>query len=73
MDDRKKKKPSDYPQFAFRLTTPEQKEELSKLIEEVHERWNRQMNEDDIKYSKSEIIVKALKEGLSLLKKSKPH
>lgn len=64
----KKKNPADYPQMAFRVSD-EDKQKLSELIDEVHNRANRNSAEDEKKIKKNELIVAALFSGLHSLKK----
>ena len=63
-----KKKPSDYPQMAFRVSASD-KERLSQLVSEVHRKVNRGVASDQFKVKKNELIVDALYKGLSALKK----
>jgi hypothetical protein len=60
----KKKKPGDYPQFAFRVSK-EQKAELQNLIQKAQDRLNaRRKSEDDPFVAKNDVIVAALLRGL---------
>lgn len=63
------KRPSDYPQFAFRISE-ELKERLNKLVEEVTELYNKQISEGEYLYRKNDIIAEALEIGLLQMKKS---
>lgn len=63
-----KKKPSDYPQMAFRVSA-EDKVRLETLVSEVHAIANKHVAPDDFKVKKNEIIVDALWKGLLSLKK----
>ena len=64
----KKKKPSEYPLFAFRIDE-DKKEELSSLIEEVRESLNKKVDPEDMLWMKNDVIYEALLLGLSQLKK----
>ena len=64
----KKKIPSDYPQFTFRISQ-EDKERLSKLVEEVKTIVNSRLEEDEVKVKKNELLVEALLLGLKTLQK----
>jgi hypothetical protein len=64
----KKKKPSEYPLFAFRIDE-DKKEELSSLIEEVRESLNKKVDPEDKLWMKNDVIYEALLLGLSQLKK----
>ncbi len=63
------KRPSDYPQFAFRISD-ELKEKLNELVEEVTELYNKQISEGEYLYRKNDIIAEALEIGLMQMKKS---
>lgn len=65
----KKKKPSEYPLFAFRIDE-EKKEELNALLEETREALNRKIGPEDKLWMKNDIIYEALLLGLPLLKKN---
>lgn len=72
MEHQKKKTPADYPQFAFRLSSNDQKERLNKMIEAVQAIYNRGLDkETEKKINKNDIIVEALEIGLSTMKKRK--
>ncbi len=64
----KKKKPSDYPQFAFR-TSKANIERINCLLDEIQERYNRTKSPDDFSWPKGDIIVEALDIGLKAVKK----
>jgi len=64
----KKKKPSDYPQFAFRLNNEDEKRRLAEHLESTVKLLNERAGEDAKPYSKSEVIVKALTIGLTKLR-----
>jgi hypothetical protein len=64
-----RRKPSDYPQFAFR-TTDEFKERINNLVEEVTELYNKQIPEGEYIYRKNDIIAEALEIGLMQMKKN---
>ncbi|OQW54960.1 MAG: hypothetical protein A4S09_17400 [Proteobacteria bacterium SG_bin7] len=63
----KKKVPSDYPQFAFRLNNDSEKSKLIEQINRTVESLNEKIDPDSKPYSKSEVIIKALSIGLSKL------
>lgn len=63
-----KKKPGDYPQMAFRVSA-EDKARLEQLIDEVHKLANGQLESDQFKVKKNELIVDALWNGLLNIKK----
>lgn len=65
--EKKGRRPSDYPQFAFRLSA-EEKEHLSKLIEEVTTLYNKSVGPGEYLYRKNDIIVEALEKGLKAMK-----
>lgn len=67
---RKYKQPSDYPQFAFRLSENDKKE-LIEQIDEVHKVANKDIGADEFKITKNRIILMALQEGLKIVKKTK--
>jgi hypothetical protein len=62
-----KKKPSEYPQLAFRLNK-EDKERLTELIEKVQSSLNNRRHEGAAWVNKNDIIVRALYEGLKRIK-----
>lgn len=66
----KRKKPSDYPQIAFRVSE-EDKEIVSRLVDEAHVLLNKNLDEDSYKIKKNEIVVSALILGLMEIKKKK--
>ncbi len=67
----KRKKPGDYPQFTFRVDA-ETKDKLSKMVEEVTNLFNKNLNTDEYIYRKNDIIIEALLSGLSSMKKKGP-
>lgn len=72
MERKRKKTPGDYPQFAFRLKTKEELEDLNKSIEEVQRLYNKGIDETtERKFNKIDIIREALNLGLSLMKRNK--
>lgn len=64
-----RKKPSDYPQMAFRVSA-EDKAKLEKLINEVHELANGRLKDEHLRFRKNELIVDALWKGLLDIKKN---
>lgn len=62
-----KKLPSDYPQFAFRVSKTD-KERLTELVEQVQDRLNRQRKDGEPWINKNDVIVKAIYEGLKHIK-----
>jgi hypothetical protein len=62
------KKPTDYPQFAFRISQ-EDMDTLRTTIEKIYVAENAKRGPEVKRVSRSQIIVKALKNGLSALKK----
>ncbi len=66
---KKGRRPSDYPQFAFRLTA-EAKENLSAMVDEVTELFNKNVPPGEYLYRKNDIIIQALEIGLKQLKKN---
>lgn len=68
MKHQKKKRPSDYPQLAFRVSE-EDKKSLTKLINDVYRLANQGLMSDEKPIKKNELIVTALTSGLSKLKK----
>lgn len=65
--EKKGRRPSDYPQFAFRLSA-EEKERLSKMIDEVTDLYNKQVSAGEYLYRKNDIIIEALEKGLKAMK-----
>ena len=65
---KKGKKPSDYPQFAFRISE-ELKKKLNLLVEEVTDLYNKQLEDGEYLYRKNDIIAEALEIGLMQMKK----
>ncbi len=66
---KKGRRPSDYPQFAFRLTA-ETKERLSALVDEVTDIYNKSVSAGEYLYRKNDIIIEALEMGLKQMKKN---
>ncbi len=66
---KKGRRPSDYPQFAFRLTA-ETKENLSAAIDEITELYNKSVPAGEYLYRKNDIIIEALEIGLAQMKKN---
>lgn len=64
----KKKRPSDYPQMAFRVSE-EDKLKLTEMIDHIHRLANKSAAEDEKKTKKNELIVAALFSGLLSLKR----
>lgn len=67
---KKKKSPEDYSTFQFRIDKA-QKDELQSVIEDLQTKFNKTIGEDEFRVKKNEIILKALKLGLSNLEKKK--
>ncbi len=63
-----KKLPSEYPQFAFRVSKAKKKE-LSDLIETIQSSLNKRRSNDAPFVNKNDVIVEALELGLKALKK----
>jgi hypothetical protein len=68
MQREKKKTPTDYPQFAFRIKA-EDKERLNRLIDEAKRRMNVGRADDEKVINKNDVIVAALALGLKQLKR----
>lgn len=64
-----RRKPSDYPQMAFRVSA-EDKGRLEKLIDEVHKLANNRLEPDHLRFKKNELIVDALWKGLLDIKRN---
>lgn len=64
---KKGKKPSDYPQFAFRISD-EVKDKLNILVEEVTDLYNRHVPEGEYLFRKNDVIAEALECGLKQMK-----
>ena len=69
---KKGRRPSDYPQFAFRLSA-EAKEKLSKMIKEVTDLYNETLPPGEYLFRKNEIIIDALTRGLRDMKRNHPE
>jgi hypothetical protein len=61
-----KKLPSEYPQFAFRLSQPK-KDELSALVEKIQASRNQKRGDGEPFINKNDVIIEALEKGLKLL------
>jgi hypothetical protein len=66
MTQKKYKKPSDYPQFAFRLTQVE-KDALIANIDYLHKVANKDKKKDEFKYNKNALTLDAINIGLGEL------
>jgi len=66
-DDNQKRKSSDYPQLAFRITES-QKNELMELIKEVVSLINKEIPRGEHIFRKNDITIEALKRGLAEMK-----
>jgi hypothetical protein len=66
----RKKKPSDYPRFAFRVSKA-QKDSLTGLINELESLSNASLGEDDRVVRKNDVIVECLLDGLQRALKAK--
>ena len=64
---KKGKKPSDYPQFAFRVSD-EIKDRLSSLVEEVTDLYNKHVPDGEYLFRKNDVIAEALERGLKQMK-----
>lgn len=64
-----RRKPSDYPQFTFRITE-ELKIHLNDLVEDVTNIYNKHVKEGEYIYRKNDIIAEALEIGLMQMKKT---
>lgn len=62
-----KRKPSDYPQFTFRIDQ-ETKEKLLSEVDAVRAMYERGLAEDERSLNKNEILIMALEIGLERLK-----
>jgi len=63
----KKKLSGEYPTFAFRVSK-EDKLKITKLIDDVTDKLNSKLGEDDFRLRKNDVIVEALNIGLKKLK-----
>lgn len=68
MEPKKKKTSADYPQFQFRLSQND-KEEIQNRIDKLYETFNKGLNEQYKNFKKGEIVLEALKRGISSLEK----
>ena len=66
---RRKKAPGDYPQFSFRVS-PDDKEELMDKANDLYQKFNSSLKDDQRVYKKNEILIAALKIGLKQIKKA---
>lgn len=64
----KRKKPTDYPQFTFRLDA-KTKDKLTREVEEVTQILNSKLTDDNYMLRKNDIVIEALNIGLATLKK----
>ena len=62
------KRPSDYPQLAFRVKK-EAKDHIMKQIDELTSLYNKKRKKDEWKYRKNELFMESLEIGLAELKK----
>ena len=69
---KKGRRPSDYPQFAFRLSA-EVKEKLSQMVKEVTDLYNENLPPGEYIFRKNDIIIDALERGLTDMKKDLPR
>ena len=58
-----KKKPSDYPQLAFRVDQ-EFKDEIQQIVDRLHKKANRAVGDGEKRVKKNEILQEALRIGL---------
>lgn len=65
---KKKKAPSDYPQFSFRIAK-EDKERINELVQEIAQASNKTLPADQKVFRNNDVIVDALYLGLLTLKK----
>ena len=68
MTKNQKKKPSEYPLFAFRLEA-DKKDRLNSALEAVRDDLNKRLGPDDKLWMKNDVIYEALLLGLPILKK----
>lgn len=68
LNSRKKKQPSDYPIFGFRVDS-KIKQELEMAIGRVQKKLNKIKDPQDRLYRKNDVIVEALRAGLASLSK----
>lgn len=66
MEPKKRKTPADFPQFQFRISE-EDKEEIQTRLDKLVKKMNSKLNKDHKSFRKNEIIIEALRRGLSLL------
>jgi hypothetical protein len=72
MERKRKKVPSDYPQFSFRLTTAKEKDDLVTSINAIRNLYNEEIDKKtERKFNLNDIIMEALRIGLSEMKKRK--
>jgi len=65
---KKGRQPSDYPQFAFRLSL-DAKKVLAKLISETTDLTNSKLKSGEYMFRKNDIIIEALERGLKDIQK----
>jgi hypothetical protein len=58
------KTPSDYPQLQFRVSSPDEREELEALISEVLEALKDRRKEGELLPKKNQVMASALRAGL---------
>lgn len=63
-----KKRPSEYPQFTFRVSKAKKKE-LINLVETIQNARNQKRKEEKPYVNKNDVIIEALELGLAALKK----
>lgn len=64
---RTKKKPSDYPQFNFRVPSEEDKEKINALLKRTQDKMNSHLGSSERKYAKNEVLTNAIFIGLNKL------
>lgn len=64
----KKKQPDDYPIFSFRISK-EDKEDLIKKLDDAKMKLNHGIGEDERVVTKNDILIEAIKLGLTLVKR----
>jgi hypothetical protein len=66
----RRKRPEDYPSMTFRLSADD-KAWIDRELAELHRKFNSQLNPEEYRIAKGEILVGAIKQGLSRLKRAK--
>lgn len=66
MEPKKRKTSADFPQFQFRITETD-KDEIQSRVDTLVKIINSKLSNDHRPFRKNEIIIEALKRGLSLL------